>query len=156
MITYIECDLLKADIEAAAHGANCQCVMGSGIARHIREIFPEVYKIDCKTIKGDKNKLGNFSVANVTGNQFNPNLKYIYTLYQQFNYGTESRKLNYEAIYTAMEKMAANCQNNQILKVGFPKNLGCTLAGGNWNIVNEMIKAIFDKSFEVYICEYTR
>ena len=147
-------NLLKANVEAIAQCCNCFNTMGSGIARQIREIFPEAYTVDCKTIKGDKGKFGSFSMANINNNPYNPNIKHIYNLYGQFTYGTESRKLNYEAIYSALEAMSANCQNNRVLKVGFPKNMGCTLAGGNWNIVNEMIVSLFDKNFEVYICQY--
>lgn len=147
--------LLRADVETIGHCCNCFCTMGSGIARQIRENFPEAYTADCKTIKGDRNKLGKFSVAEVWQKTYNLNIKYIYNLYGQYNYGTESRKLNYEAIYNALESMSANCQNVGVLKIGFPKNMGCTLAGGKWPIVNEMIKTIFDENFEVYICQYT-
>ena len=146
-------NLLQANVDAFGHCANCFCTMGSGIARQIREIFPEAYEADCKTSKGDKSKFGKFSLANVSGNQYNKSLKYIYNLYGQFNYGTESRKLNYEAIYSALESMAANCQNNGVLKVGFPYGMGCRLAGGHFPIVEKMIEVIF-KDFDVYICSY--
>ncbi len=35
--------------------------MQSGIARQIREKYPEAYEADCKTVAGDIKKLGTFS-----------------------------------------------------------------------------------------------
>ena len=62
MIRYIDGDLLKlADeghFDLIAHGANCFCVMGSGIAPQIKAKYPEAYEADCKTTAGDVNKLG--------------------------------------------------------------------------------------------------
>ena len=46
-----------------AHGCNCFCTMGSGIAPQIAKAFPEAYDVDQKTVKGDKKKLGVFTEA---------------------------------------------------------------------------------------------
>jgi O-acetyl-ADP-ribose deacetylase (regulator of RNase III) len=149
-------DLLKANVEAIAHCCNCFHTMGSGIAKQIREKFPEAYAADCKTVYGDRTKLGTYSNCLVQSHDYNPNLKYIYNLYGQFNYGRDKRQVNYEAIYKALEKMSENCLLKDIKTVGFPKNMGCTLAGGRWPIVNEMIKFLFEEKFDTYICQYSK
>ncbi len=52
---------LKADLltlaqngilDVIVHGANCQCVMGAGIAAQIKKRFPEAYAADLRTSKG--------------------------------------------------------------------------------------------------------
>jgi O-acetyl-ADP-ribose deacetylase (regulator of RNase III) len=149
-------DLLTANVEAIAHCCNCFNTMGSGIARQIREKFPEAYFVDCKTTKGDKTKFGSFSDCLVQSHDSNPHLKYIYNLYGQYYYGTDKRYLDYESIYSALDKMAASCLYKNLKTIGFPKNMGCTLAGGSWPIVNEMIKHLFAEKFDVYICQYSK
>ena len=147
-------DLLKvSNVEAIGHCANCFCTMGSGIANQIKKVFPEAYTADLKTVSGDINKFGTFSVGVVNSN--NTSIKYVYNLYGQYRYGRDSRKLNYEKIYTALESMEKSCKNNNVTFVGFPKNMGCMLAGGHWPIVYKMIEHIFsDPIYTVKICNY--
>jgi len=157
MIINIKNDLLKQqEAEAIAHCANCFCTMGSGIAFQIKNKIPEAYASDLKTIKGDKSKLGSFSFSEIKNFKENLSIKYVYNLYGQYYYGRDSRKLNYEAIYTAIELMRNDCMEKNIKTVGFPKNMGCMLAGGNWQIVSKMIEVIYENTpITVYICEYT-
>lgn len=62
-------DLLKLGAEGQfdviVHGANCQCVMCAGIAKAIRDVFPEAYEADRRTPKADRSKLGTISFAQV-------------------------------------------------------------------------------------------
>ena len=44
MIHYVKGNLLDSDCDYICHQVNCQGVMGSGIAKQIRERWPEVYK----------------------------------------------------------------------------------------------------------------
>ena len=157
MIYYEEnTDLLKANLDVIAHCCNCFCTMGSGIAKQIKENFPEAYEADLKTLRGDKRKLGSFSDCKVTSHDYNPHLKHIYNLYGQYNYGRDKRYLDYEAIASALGVMATDCYLKEFHTIGFPKNMGCTLAGGKWSIVHEMIKSSFEDIFEVYICQYSK
>ncbi|HUV50462.1 MAG TPA: hypothetical protein VMW78_05525 [Anaerolineae bacterium] len=57
----IKGDLLKLAIDKEfdiiIHGCNCYCTMGAGIAKAIRDTFPEAWDADSKTGKGSLNKL---------------------------------------------------------------------------------------------------
>ena len=44
MITYKNGDLLESNCNFICHQVNCQGVMGSGIAKQIRNLFPFVYE----------------------------------------------------------------------------------------------------------------
>ena len=148
-------DLLKSDVDAIGHCANCFNTMGSGIAKQIKKTFPEAFESDSKTEIGDKSKFGSFSVGFVK--KPHNQIKFVYNLYGQYYYGRDSRKLNYESIDTALLKMRHDCISKPIKSIGFPKNMGCTLAGGDWSIVSSMIESVFnDGAFSVYICEYTQ
>ena len=68
------------EVRAIAHQANCFNTMGSGVAKALREAFPEIYEADCQTEKGSRDKLGSLSwTFNEHGMMFN--------LYGQYKYG---------------------------------------------------------------------
>jgi O-acetyl-ADP-ribose deacetylase (regulator of RNase III) len=60
-------DLLQfaedGNFDVIIHGCNCFCQMGKGIALTIKNKFPDAYKADLETAKGEKNKLGTYSKA---------------------------------------------------------------------------------------------
>jgi O-acetyl-ADP-ribose deacetylase (regulator of RNase III) len=54
---------IDGEFDLIIHGCNCFCTMGAGIAKTIKQKFPEAYKADLETEKGDKSKLGEISWA---------------------------------------------------------------------------------------------
>jgi O-acetyl-ADP-ribose deacetylase (regulator of RNase III) len=56
---------LDGRFEVIIHGCNCQCVMGAGIAKAIKQAFPEAYNADKATVKGSRTKLGSLSTVTV-------------------------------------------------------------------------------------------
>ena len=126
------------------HGCNCFHTMGSGIAKYLRAKFPVIYAVDLSTtIKGDKSKMGTFSTANINGNLA------ILNCYTQYNYGREKKLYaNYIAIEECFKAIA------HIYDIGWeirmPK-IGCGLAGGDWNIVhNILVNTLGDRNVKVY------
>ena len=73
---YVNGDLLesfsKNEIDVLFHGCNCFHNMRSGIARLIKEKYNEAYNADLLTIKGDKSKLGSYSISKINNNQYKP------------------------------------------------------------------------------------
>lgn len=134
MIRYIDGDLVKTaeDFDVIAHCCNCYCVMGSGIAPQIKAKFPEAYKVDCDTIKGDINKLGTISYTTATK-------PIVVNLYGQFDYtGRRSGKmdLDYDALRSALRQMKRNFSGRTF---GLPK-IGSGLAGGSWEKIEKIIE----------------
>lgn len=151
-----EADLLQAPVEAIIHQANCQNTMGSGIASALRYRWPEVYEADCLTMKGDKSKLGKFSVAAI--NDPNSTVKFVFNMYSQFLYGRDKRYTNYEAMAKALDSIVMTlCTEGKykdVKTVGIPYNMGCIRGGGNWNIVRTIVEETFNGSpFTVLICK---
>ena len=152
-LEYRKGDLVKAflsgEVQVFAHGANCFCTMGSGIAKQVKAELPELYNEDQKTIKGEVEKLGNVSF-------FLYENSVAFNLYTQYNYGYNGKRYaNYEAIYSSLELMT-NCLihlNGKFSTVGLPK-IACGLAGANWNIVEAIIKeTLIASGFNVIIFE---
>ena len=163
-LKFVEGNLLTNDIvEVIGHQANCQNTFGSGIARSIREMYPEAYAADTEAAKNKTNTLGNFSYTDISTGAVFPRNKYgnkiyrIYNLYGQ-NLGTihgkRMRMTNYEALYSALEGMAdqlrATEEDNGMFDfnrepvVGFPFMMGSALGGGRWEIVQRLIEVAFD------------
>jgi len=149
MIIRQNISIFDCDAHAIIHQANCQNTMGSGIARQIRERYPEAYEADCQTTPGDIRKLGTFSWVKAKDGKF------IYNCYSQYRYGREQRHTNYEAVYTGLSSIEQNARELGLTTLSLPYNMGCMLGGGNFHIVNAIIEVIFkDSPIDLYICRY--
>lgn len=144
--------------DVIAHGCNCYCTMGAGIAPQMADAFrADDYPLEDNMFRGDINKLGQIDYMWV-----DPETKdHSYTrsgwhnlavvnCYTQFGYGRNhkdgsEKPIDYEALTLCMRKL-----NHEFigLKVGLPK-IGAGLAGGDW----EKIKDIIIK--ELYHCNVT-
>ena len=158
-LTFVEGDLLKHPlVEVIGHQANCQNTFGSGIARSIKEMYPEAYEVDTISASKKRNNLGTFSAVEISlngkVNRYNNHIRRIYNLYGQ-NLGTihgsqkRLRMTNYEALYSALEAMADSLMTSsenslQQPVVGFPYLMGSALGGGKWEIVQRLIEVAFD------------
>lgn len=156
MITHVQGNLVTYPLDAFIHQANCFCIMGSGVAKSVRETYPEVYEADLITQKGDKSKLGTFSFAKTHDGKVG------YNLYSQYDFGYDGKcRTNYEAMRQGLlrikDHLVANfLESNSCLKVGIPCKMGCARGGGDWNKVLQIIKDVFEGSYfvDVVICEF--
>lgn len=123
-------------LAAIAHQANCFNTMKSGIAPLIVAYCPEAGEADQKTSRGDIAKLG------TTTHGFSKNVVMVWNLYGQYKYGREPGVVytDYVALTQAMTQMGRWLyQSSGSNKIGLPR-LGCGLAGGDWAIVEQIIK----------------
>lgn len=149
MIINQNINIFECSAQAIIHQANCQNTMGSGIARFIRERYPETYEVDCKTVAGDIGKLGTFSWVKAHDG------KYIYNCYSQFRYGRDTRYTDYEAIYTGLSSIEEHAKMQGLTSLSLPYGMGCVQAGGSWHVVRAIIEDIFDQNnIDLYICRY--
>ena len=131
-----EGDLIKLALDGRfdviVHGCNCQCVMGAGIAKTIKQTFPEAYKADQATKKGSREKLGFISAATVTrgGHQIT-----IINGYTQFHWRGSGVLVDYDAVRTVMREVKARFASRRF---GYPR-IGAGLAKGDWRLIAEII-----------------
>lgn len=123
----------NGDIDVLVHGCNCFCVMGAGIARAIKEQYPNAYYIDQQTARGDVNKLGTINGVFYTTSL--GNTLAIVNAYTQFSFGHDQVHADYTAIRNCMMEIKKKFSGRRI---GLPM-IGCGLAGGDWNIVSVII-----------------
>lgn len=132
------------------HQVNMQKRMANGIAKQVKELFPNVYD---NYMKANLN-LGDVDIVKI----HNPksNLLYIANMYSQFRYGYDGKRYtDYDALRKCFKELAYHItnsnkkQNNFTLAV--PYKIGCGLGGGDWNIVSQIIfEELKDIEYKIY------
>jgi len=132
----IEGDLLKlaqqGEFDIIVQGCNCFNTMGSGLAKQIKQQYPDAYVVDKRTISGDINKLGTYTI--MFGETFD-----IVNAYTQYNYNTNGDKkdlFEYTAFELILQKLAIQFPDSHF---GFPM-IGCGLAGGSKSRILSMLE----------------
>lgn len=146
--------LKSGEVQAIGHQANCFHTMNSGVAKAIRLAFPGAYFADTSlTVKGDRSKLGTFSIYQAYPHELSGEPGLIYNLYGQYNYGYDAAGYtDYAALEQALRAMREDLlTGNNLRRVGFPR-IGAGLGGGDWTYIAGMVDAIFtDFEVTVYI-----
>lgn len=145
MIKFKDGDLLSGDCNVMCHQVNCQGVMGSGIAKTIRDRFPRVYQRFLWRHQKEGSHLGDIDIIY---QEEGIRKFYIVNLYSQDKYLPRNVcHTDYDAFRECLRKLRAeiehyeqHCLPKKKFKIGFPDHIGCGLAGGDWNIVLQIIK----------------
>lgn len=145
MVVFKEGDILKGDEDIVCHQVNCKGVMGAGLALQIRNKYPRMYqRYKALTQKHSPDYLLGLSFIYKTKD------KQIANLFGQNDYGRNNRKTDYQALESALIMTRDYAIKNK-LSVAIPYRIGCGLAGGNWQIVKQMIENIFsDYPISIY------
>lgn len=130
----------QGKFDIIVHGCNCFNIMGSGIAKEIKQRCPEAYEADQKTVRGDKSKLGSYTSATFETNNSDEFFTVV-NMYTQYGYGRDKSHVDYEAIRKGFHDLGEEIREwgeGDWATVAYPK-IGCGLAGGDWNIVSKII-----------------
>jgi O-acetyl-ADP-ribose deacetylase (regulator of RNase III) len=136
---FVKGDILDAQDGIIGHQVNCQMVMGAGLAKQIRNKYPIVYS-EYITVMGKapvNTRLGRCQIVEVS------NRLYFANLFGQFDYRTRNI-VNTD--YNALGMALRNLQRwKTILKpedfpIYLPYGMGCGLGGGDWKIVEGIIR----------------
>jgi len=124
---------LNGEFDVIIHGCNCFCSMGGGIARLIRDHFPDAYQADLKTDMGDMNKLGSYSSATLIRGAKTLTIVNAYT---QYDFSDKKIRADYTAIKKVFKKIKKDFKGKRI---GYPK-IGAGLANGDWQKISQIIE----------------
>ena len=127
-------DLAEAgEFDIVVQGCNCFNTMGGGIAREIRERYWQAAEVDNLTVRGDYNKLGNWTSAPVV----TPTTEFeIVNAYTQYNMSTGEDVFEYLAFRLILQKLLHAYGDKRI---GLPY-IGMGLAGGDPDVIIPMIE----------------
>lgn len=130
---------VAGEVDVVVHQANLFHTFGNGIALQIAQRFPYAEQADKTTEKGSRKKLGSFSIGIRKDKPVFINLYSQPTLYPSHT--------SYDAMYeglTKLRNLLDPLTDQQV--IGFPYNMGCGLADGDWSVVEAIIKAVFQDS----------
>ena len=131
-------DLLNSKAELLLQQVNCQGVMGSGVAKAIRDKWPVVFD-KYKEMCDDWSDL----LGCVLPVQVNDTQK-VMNMFAQDNFGYDGeRYTSYDAIDTCLQKVANYCKLHEVKTIALPYHMSCDRGGANWNIIMEMIAQHF-------------
>lgn len=138
--------LIDKEIDVLLHCVNCKGVFASGIAGEIRKRIPTAYQEYMEFYQSNKSMLGKFAWCGS---------KVVHLAAQSF-YGRDGKRyVNYGALSECLNAFAREAKpykGNIVKRIGIPYNMCCGLAGGDWNIVLELVE-YFLKDFDVIVYE---
>lgn len=155
MLKIIEGDIFESGADAILHQVNCQGVMGSGVAKQVRDRYPWVfaeYRDKCSQFRmlpsrKTSNLLG--SVQTVYINEWQK----IVNLFAQDQFGYDGR------CYTDYDSLRECLLAVDILfackTVAIPYLMGCHRGGGDWDVVSKMIEETMTHC-DVTLYKYTK
>lgn len=131
------------------HGCNCQGVMGSGLAKEVRERFPSAYK----RYRDDYEALGYLPLGKISFIHVGDG-KIIVNALTQEHYGRNPDHVyvSYDAIRTCFRLINQLAMVEQT-PVNFPM-IGAGLANGNWDIISEIIDDELDDRLDKIYWKY--
>jgi O-acetyl-ADP-ribose deacetylase (regulator of RNase III) len=140
-LRFVKGDILDAEYGIIGHQTNCMLVMGAGIAKQIRDRYPHVFE-EYKNVMGtqftEEQRLGKCQMTTAI-----PQKLFVANLFGQFRCGGgRIQYTDYGALGMALRSLqrwrTEACPEN--FPVYLPHGIGCGLAGGDWSIVEGIIR----------------
>lgn len=143
-------NLLDATETLIAHGCNAQGVMGSGVAKYVREKWPEAYEEYhdlCEEYEGRRDELlGSNHYFTVGEDQV------LVNAITQVTYG-EGKQARYTAVVDCLVVAIEDYWvEGETIQVAIPL-IGCGLGGLKWEVLKELLEEVeerYDAEFVVY------
>jgi O-acetyl-ADP-ribose deacetylase (regulator of RNase III) len=144
---YVRKDLLSITEGYLLHQTNCKGALGAGVALAIRRKYPLVY-VQYMKMCGSfpaRELLGMCQIVPVT------TTLNIVNIFGQFDYGRMPGQIytDYNAVETAFISLSESIPKDS--HIFLPKNMGCGLAGGDWEKYSEIIDRYFPYAVACYL-----
>ena len=126
---------------------NCKGVMGAGLAKQIRDLFPHMYHM----YKNYCYKYGSKLLGMVFLYTIPSTHNRIANLFGQDNYGRDKQYTDYNALRSAFRYLRSSVTNHFTIRIPF--KIGCGLAGGDWDVVSKIIQeelVAYDYNVEIF------
>lgn len=149
MIRIVNGNILKANENIIAHQTNCKGSMGAGLAKQIKEKWPQVYSdylVYCCAHKRDGRELLGTIWMSYVFDDYEIVPVTVCHLFGQDGYSSESKGTDYKALEKALNRLKKYAEVAHD-SIAIPYKLGCGLGGGDWDgVVYPMIERIFGDS----------
>ena len=137
MVKIITGNLLDSKEDYICHQVNCQGVMGSGVAKAIRDKWPEIFT----EYRSYVDMCFGTPLGSVCYAPINNSNQIVANMFAQSSYGYDGKRYtSYDAFCNCLNAMARDIPKN--CTIAFPYKIGSDRGGANWNIIYAMICAI--------------
>ena len=163
MVTFHNGNILDSGADIICHQVNCQGKMNSGVAKAIRDKWPEVYikYMESNEVIWDKahehgrmiwnHMLGQIQVVFIADKK----TMAVVNMFAQENYGYDGRRYtSYDAFWSCLGEIKRTI--NPGLRIAFPARIGCVRGGANWYVILTMIKEVLGADYNVEIWDYDK
>jgi O-acetyl-ADP-ribose deacetylase (regulator of RNase III) len=133
--------LIESKADVIAHQVNCRGIMGAGIAKAIKTMYPytnETYIDFCD------NSIFNSPLGKCL--LIEEDDRYIANIFGQNGFSRYGIQTDYVALRSGLQHMKCLMEQQGLTSVSFPYMIGCGLAGGNIDTVMDIIKEVFDNT----------
>lgn len=147
-VRVIDGDLFNTKAKYICHQVNCKGKMGSGVAKQIRDKYPEVYsayRLECNLFdeQGFPKSLMGIILPVQTDDG-----KVIINMFAQNNYGYGGAcYTDYRAFQMCLIEIAELLPKGSA--IAMPYRIGCGLGGGDWSTIETLITKYLGKKFDV-------
>lgn len=167
MVTFHKGNILDSGADVICHQVNCQGAMNSGVAKAIREKWPEVYAEYIQKYKNRENEillgcssfehmpsvsetlLGDIQTVFIA----DKNTRAIVNMFAQQGYGYDGRRYtSYDAFWNCLGEIKRTIKPN--LRIAFPARIGCVRGGANWGVILKIIDEVLGEDYNVEIWDY--
>ena len=147
MVTFHNGNILDSGADIICHQVNCQGKMNSGVAKAIREKWPEVYTRYLVKYECEVDLLGQIQPVIISAD------KAVINMFAQYNYGYDGRRYtSYDAFWSCLGEIKKYL--NPGTTIAFPRYIGCVRGGANWNVIYTMICEVLDEDYNIEFWEY--
>lgn len=164
MVTFHDGNILDSGANYICHQVNCRGAMNSGVAKAIRNEYPNVFTEYHKCAKdidigfGDmqlswEHMLGHIQIIPVSKNAIGKGC--VINMFAQNGYGYDGRRYtSYDAFWSCLGEIKKNLKSD--VTIAFPARIGCVRGGANWNVILTMIEEVLGADYNVEIWDYDK
>lgn len=164
MVSFHAGNIIDSGADIICHQVNCQGAMNSGVAKAIRQRWPEVYTEYHQCAKdidigfGDmqlswEHMLGHIQVVYL--GEENGHSKGVINMFAQEGYGYDGRRYtSYDAFWSCLGEIKKYIVPGKT--IAFPARIGCVRGGANWNVILTMIEEVLGEDYNVEIWDYDK
>lgn len=153
-LEFVNGDILITKANIVVQSVNHRGVMGSGLAKQIKKIYPDI-------VNGYVSMCNQYTFRSIMGRGMvywypvfldDGSVRQIASVFGQEYYGTDRRHTNYLSLVNGINSVFSLAEHHGY-SVAIPYGIGCGLGGGNWEIVLTMIKDVlkYYPTLKVYI-----
>lgn len=164
MVSFHTGNIIDSGADIICHQVNCQGAMNSGVAKAIRQKWPEVYTEYHQCAKDIDIGFGDMQLSweHMFGHiqlvylgEENGHSKGVINMFAQEGYGYDGRRYtSYDAFWSCLGEIKKYITPGKTL--AFPARIGCVRGGANWNVILTMISEVLGEDYNIEIWDYDK